>query len=265
MLVPEWLEASFINLTDRIYARIPRQQPPRKRLDQCKIVSHRGEFDNTRVFENTLAAITPLIDAGVWGIECDLRWTRDLHPVVFHDADLKRLFGDNRRIAALTRAELRQDYPMVPGLEEVIDAVDGKLHLMLEIKREMYPDQDHQNRMLGSLFSGLRPCQDYHILTLTPDMFDVIHFAPKQSFLPIAQVNLPSLSRLALEKEYGGVSGHFLFMTAARIKSHKDRGQQVGTGFIASQNCLFREINRGVDWIFSNDAARMQAILHACH
>ena len=32
------------------------------------------------------------------------------------------------------------------------------------------------------------------------------------------------------------------------------------TGFISSKNCLFRELNRSVDWIFSNDAVKIQKI-----
>jgi hypothetical protein len=34
----------------------------------------------------------------------------------------------------------------------------------------------------------------------------------------------------------------------------------VGTGFADSRRCLYREVNRGVDWIFSNRAADMQAV-----
>jgi glycerophosphoryl diester phosphodiesterase len=29
---------------------------------------------------------------------------------------------------------------------------------------------------------------------------------------------------------------------------------------VASRNCLFRELNRGIRWIFSNDAVRIQKI-----
>ena len=34
-------------------------------------------------------------------------------------------------------------------------------------------------------------------------------------------------------------------------------------GFIHSRNALFRELNRGVEWIFSNEAVRMQGIRDA--
>jgi glycerophosphoryl diester phosphodiesterase len=50
-------------------------------------------------------------------------------------------------------------------------------------------------------------------------------------------------------------------MRRALIARHKACGQKVGTAYPASRNCLFREINRGVDYIFSNNAGELQAIL----
>jgi hypothetical protein len=38
-------------------------------------------------------------------------------------------------------------------------------------------------------------------------------------------------------------------------------GQKVGTGYAGSHRVLLREIRRGVDWVFSNHAGRMQRIL----
>ena len=38
-------------------------------------------------------------------------------------------------------------------------------------------------------------------------------------------------------------------------------GQKIGVGYPKSKNNLFREINRGVEWIFCNDAVRLSGIL----
>jgi len=40
-------------------------------------------------------------------------------------------------------------------------------------------------------------------------------------------------------------------------------GQSIGTGYICSKNCLIRELNRGVKWIFSNNAVELQGILNS--
>jgi glycerophosphoryl diester phosphodiesterase len=44
------------------------------------------------------------------------------------------------------------------------------------------------------------------------------------------------------------------------LAKHRKNGQPVGTGYPASKNCLYREINRGVEWIFSNNAGELQGI-----
>jgi glycerophosphoryl diester phosphodiesterase len=67
-------------------------------------------------------------------------------------------------------------------------------------------------------------------------------------------------SRLATAAGWGGIAGHYLLATDKIISRHHGGGQRVGTGFADSRRCLFREVARGVDWIFSNRAARMQAI-----
>ncbi len=258
-MIPEWIEKWFLRATDTVFKRIPAPVPDRAALKACRLISHRGEHDNQTVFENTLAAFHGVAEAGVWGIECDLRWTRDLVPVISHDPDLSRLFGSPATIARLTWTELRKTCPLIPSLQEVVERFGGKTHLMLEIKKERYPDRLRQNRVLQELFAGLEPGRDYHLITLSPEMFLEIDCIPREYFLPIAQTNIRGLSRLALRAGYGGVTGHYLLMSERRIRLHHRRGQCVGTGFISSRNCLFREIGRGVDWIFSNHAARLQA------
>ena len=88
-------ERVFQVAVDALFAAWPRPKPEESALRRCRIISHRGEHDNVTVFENTLPAFDMARDHGVWGIECDIRWTKDLVPVVYHDADLRRLSGDS--------------------------------------------------------------------------------------------------------------------------------------------------------------------------
>ena len=73
----------------------------------------------------------------------------------------------------------------------------------------------------------------------------------------VAEVNVGELSREVLEQDYGGLCGHYLLLGERRMALHRARDQRLGTGFAASRNCFFRELNRGVDWIFSNRAAQL--------
>jgi len=258
------LEKSVQWAVDCFYKRLPQNDPEKKRLYDCKIVSHRGEHDNLSVLENTLAAFDLIKDKGIWGIELDIRWTKDLIPVVFHDKDLKRLFNSDIEVGKITRGDLKTKFPAVPSLSEVIIRYGGKLHLMVEIKEEVYPDPAYQSSFLQDLFSSLEPEKDFHFISLSPDMFKLIGFVPSTTFLPVAQLNVGHLSELSIQKNYGGILGHYLLLKKSYLIKHKMQSQMVGTAYIKSRNSLFRELNRGVEWIFSNNAIEIQSIRDAC-
>ena len=263
MAIPLWLEKSFHAVVNRIYANLPQPLPSEERLKNCKIISHRGEHNNQDIFENTLPAFDRVIDQGIWGIEFDVRWTKDLQPVVFHDRSLKRLFCSDLEINKVTLAELKASFPIIPSLDEVVSRYGKKLHLMVEIKEEVYPDPVFQNRVLKDIFSPLEPQSDFHLLSMGPEMFKLINFVPGTTFLLVPELNVRSLSEMAIRKNYGGVTGHYLFITDTLLKKHQEQRQRVGTGFINSKNCLFRELNRGVNWIFSTNAIELQSICNS--
>ncbi len=263
MRIREWLLKKIEHGIDHLYARLPQPFPGPEKLARCKIVSHRGVYDNQTVFENTVPAFEKVEQGGVWGIEFDVRWTRDLHPVVFHDADCQRLFHSALRINAATLAGLKERFPVIPTLEEVIDRFGKKVHLMVEIKEEVYPDPARQCRRLETLFASLTPREDFHFISLAPEMFKKVEFVPPSTFLPVAEFNIYRFSALSRHRNYGGVNGHYLLLTNRLLNKHRRRGQQVGTGFVCSKNCLFREINRGIEWIFSDNAVELQEICDA--
>jgi glycerophosphoryl diester phosphodiesterase len=262
MTVFSFLETGFHWLADGLYTIRPQAFPGTTRLCNCKIISHRGEYDNHRVFENTLPAFDRALDSGVWGIELDIRWTADLQPVVIHDPDLRRVFNSERRINAIRLDELQRHCPQVPSLQEVIQRYGKRLHLMVEIKAEHYPDPSLQNRVLQDLFAPLEPQKDYHLLSLTPQIFKLISFVASSIFIPVAQLNFARFSRLALQEGYAGLAGHYLFITTALLRKHHRHQQKIGTGYVKSKNCLYRELNRGVEWIFSNNAGELQALVN---
>jgi glycerophosphoryl diester phosphodiesterase len=262
MKILDPLEPLFHVVADGLYARFPQPKPGQAALRRCRVISHRGEYDNISVFENTLAAFDRARAHGVWGLECDIRWTKDLVPVIFHDADMQRLFGNPLKIGGTLFDKLRKEFPQVPTLLEVLTRYGKKMHLMVEIKAEVYPEPEYQRLILSQAFSGLVPEEDYHFLALDPQLFQYVSFVSSTTCIPVALLNLRELSPISLQEHYGGIAGHYLFITDARIQNHHEQDQKVGTAYIRSRNSLFREINRGVDWIFSNHACEMQDILN---
>ena len=70
------------------------------------IIAHRGASHFAP--ENTLAAFQQAIVANADGIEFDVRLSKDNIPVVFHDANLRRLAKLKHRVVDLTAEELSQ-------------------------------------------------------------------------------------------------------------------------------------------------------------
>ena len=261
--ITQRMERPFNWVMDRVYASLPQPVPELKRLRSCKIISHRGECDNQHVFENTIPAFDSVADAGAWGLEFDVRWTKDLQPVISHDRDGRRLYGSPLTINQITLATLKAELPLIPTLEEIIVRYGGKLHLMIELKQENILHPERQAQILQDLLAPLRPGEDFHILSLHPHMFELADFVAPSTFLAVSTMNTKQLSELTLRRDYAGIAGHYAFLKDALLARHQRRGQKVGTGFIHSQNCLFREINRGVDWIFTNHAVKIQSIRNA--
>ena len=255
------IEKTICRAADQLYSIYPQPFPDKKRLMDCRIISHRGEHDNRSVFENTLKAFDKALESGIFGIEFDLRWTKDLIPVVFHDRDTTRLFKKNLNINETFFSDLKSSIPEIPSLAETILRYGKKLHLMVEMKQEFYPEPAYQTGVLKDLFSALEPVKDYHLISLSPGIFDIIDFVSEIAFLPVARFNAGRISEIALKNNYGGIAGHYLLISDSVFKKHTDKNQKIGTGFIGSRNSLFRELNRGAEWIFSNDAAKLQAIV----
>lgn len=255
-----WLQNTALKIVDWVSALIPARVPEQASLRNCKIISHRGENDNRQVLENTLQAFTNARAAGVWGIECDLRWSRDLIPLIHHDPSCERLFRDSTLLSDLDFAEIRRRFPLIPSLEEVLAEFGGNTHLMLEIKADYYPRPDYQKELLQDLLSPLMPGQDFHFLLLDPALAEHVDFLPREYCVLVAELNIARMSRQGIASGFGGISGHFLLLGDNMKDRHCAAGQRVGTGFISSRNSLFRELNRGIDWIFSNNAVEIQKI-----
>jgi glycerophosphoryl diester phosphodiesterase len=98
-------------------------------------------------------------------------------------------------------------------------------------------------------------------MALTPHTLLPFDFAPPATFAAIAYLWPYRLSRWVEKRAWGAFCAHYTMMGRRTISQHHSVGQCLGTGFIDSPNILFRELNRGVDWLFSNRAAILQKII----
>jgi glycerophosphoryl diester phosphodiesterase len=100
---------------------------------EMKFYAHRGASADFP--EHTMAAYQGAIEQGALGFECDIRITKDEIPILWHDASMKKQAKNAAIIANKTYAEIKQIYPEVMTLNELLDlAITHKKSLVLETK-----------------------------------------------------------------------------------------------------------------------------------
>ncbi len=110
---------------------------------QGRYYAHRGLHQNPmETPENSMAAFRLAISHN-YGIEMDVQLSKDNVPVVFHDFNLKRVCGLNKKVRDLTFAELQeltlyQSRERIPSFQSVLDMVDGQVPLIVEFKVELH-------------------------------------------------------------------------------------------------------------------------------
>ncbi|HMF75874.1 MAG TPA: glycerophosphodiester phosphodiesterase family protein [Bryobacteraceae bacterium] len=109
-----------------------------------RLIAHRGGIVDPRYSENSPASLEAAVAKGYWGIESDIRETKDHVVITNHDANFFRFYGDKRHVGEVTIEEVRA-LKANPGgtapmtFAELADACKGRLHLMLDIKE---PEHD---------------------------------------------------------------------------------------------------------------------------
>ncbi|WP_425390996.1 glycerophosphodiester phosphodiesterase [Ekhidna sp.] len=112
-------------------------------FESVKVIGHRGAAGLAP--ENTITSIRKAIDLKVDVIEIDIHLTKDDRIVVMHDYEVSRTTNGEGDIEDLTLGEIKNldagswfsdEYSgeKVPTLEEVIDLINGKCELLIEIK-----------------------------------------------------------------------------------------------------------------------------------
>jgi glycerophosphoryl diester phosphodiesterase len=106
-----------------------------------KNITHRGLYNNKReIPENSLEAAKQSIMCG-FGMEFDIQLSRDNKVIVFHDDDLWRMTGIDKKVNELTYRELTDisllnTKQTLPTLEQFLEIADGKVPLIIELKKQ---------------------------------------------------------------------------------------------------------------------------------
>ncbi len=116
--------------------------------------AHRG-LHQPGVPENSMKAFKLAVEAG-YGVELDVQFTKDHQIVVFHDANLKRMCGVDKRVRDCTYEELL-NYGLngtdekIPLFDDVLKTL-GKTTLVCEIKNH---NGNRNNRLCRETYEHL--------------------------------------------------------------------------------------------------------------
>jgi glycerophosphoryl diester phosphodiesterase len=99
-------------------------------------IGHRGAKGHAP--ENTLISFRKAIELDVDGIELDVHLTSDLQLICIHDDTLNRTTSGTGLINSFTLSELKalriDNLHEIPTLEEVLDLIDKKIFINIELK-----------------------------------------------------------------------------------------------------------------------------------
>jgi len=252
-----YLQAAATQTADAFFRHQPQPEPTGERLNSVQIVAHRG-IHGPGADENSFAAVDPLIGSGISMIEFDVRWTKDLEPVVYHDNTLKRVHQQNSLLNSFTLAELQAKFPTIPSLQQWVTRYHQHFALMIEFKSEYYPKPLKQNEKLAEIFCNITPATDYYCFSFDPELLQQLTFAPNRAKHIIGATKLDQLTKLAEQHQWGGIGSHYLTMRQQLIHYNKHAKRKISVGFPNSKNSLKREINRGADWLLCDNPIEMQ-------
>ncbi len=142
--------ASAIALTTWLTKTLARPQVwPEGALSIPRWQAHRG-YCQQGCQENTLAAFRAALQNGAEMIELDVRLSKDLIPVVFHDENLSRLgrpSGSSDLVQDLDFLEI-QKRTGAPSLEQVLLSLDIPQKINIELKTSRIIDEPLERKVL---------------------------------------------------------------------------------------------------------------------
>lgn len=224
--------------------------------DEVSITAHRGSA--FKAPENTLSAIEQAIEDGADYIEIDVRMTADGVPVLWHDANMRRVFGLGGKISDLTLQEARErdagswfasrfSHERIATLEEVIATTRGRAGLYVDIKPD--PDTPTLTREVVSLLKRTGAIEgtviaaaEWSVLT------EVRELAPELKTTLLAQFIIGPL----WQQSFDILGLRQNRVTPATIAQTHQAGKELHVWTVNNPDAMSRFIDMGVDNIITD-------------
>jgi glycerophosphoryl diester phosphodiesterase len=201
--------------------------------------------------ENTLRSFSRALDMGVSAVELDVQLTKDGRLVVIHDETVDRTTNGTGWVRDLTFAQVREldagQGERVPSLEEVVDLVQGRAHLVVEVK------QPEAAPACLEFFRNCAHLEDVHLISFWHPLVRWLKEQEPCLRTGVLMVGCPvdpvGLARAALAE---ALVLHFAYVTPELVAAAHAQGLLVYLWNIDDPVYLPPFLNMGVDGIGSN-------------
>ena len=211
-------------------------------------IGHRG----ARAYapENTLTSFKKALEIGVDAVELDVRRTKDNQLVVIHDADIKRTTDGEGLVSELTLKEIKnfsaEEGEKIPTLLEVLDFLDGKVKVFIELKESGLEEQ------VLSLVHKKKLEKNVVIVSFLEDTLSKVRELDENIETGLIYATHKNPIKAALDLKSNYLLALYRFTHTANVEKAHENGLKVIVWTINSQSEAETYAKKGVDGIASD-------------
>jgi glycerophosphoryl diester phosphodiesterase len=234
------------------------------------VIAHRGA--SAQAPENTEAAVRLALRQGAGAVECDVQLSRDGVPVVFHDANLRRLCDEPHRVDALPARALVRRRVRVAGrrgapdrivtLARWLDLLPAGVVPVIELKRQPTPAAERRLARAVARVVRARGRADATLISFSSGLVAAARRAlPRCRVAPIrdAPLSPTQLARLARSRTPVAVMSRRI-ASARVVAALRRAGKPVWCYTVDAPAEMRRLLARGVAGLISNRPGVAHAI-----
>ena len=224
------------------------------------VIGHRGARGH--VAENTLASIEKAMELRVDGVEIDVFRCATGELVVFHDKTLEKLTDGVGYIEQMTLDSIKQFRVLgkepIPTLNEVMDLIDGKIQLNIELKGTQTAILTSELLVLYFKESNWKP-EDIFISSFDWNELDVFYEVNKEVAIAVLTEDNP-LDAIPIGQRLSAfaINPNFKSLTQKNIKKIQDAGFKVYPWTVNEPEDIKKMIEIGVDAVITDYPERIR-------
>lgn len=257
---------AIICLTLAIGGASAKSTPKMAKTAKNMVIAHRGYWNTTGSFENSLSSIKNAMNYGIYGSEFDINFTKEDSIVVVHGSKHpvnKQMKIQNTSFADV-RAEKLGNGETIPTLREYLTAglADPSTQYILEIKS--HKTKEREDKIVAQTLAmvkeyGLEPRVEYISFS-----WNICQELKKQN--PSAKVYYLNGEKGPKELKDAGMDGmdynyEVIYKNPKWVKQSHKLGMKVNVWTVDKEEDMKAMAALGVDYITTNKPQELKAVL----